>query len=43
MAHYCAGDWLTSRRYVAERGRLELKGFAEPVDAWRLREGRGDG
>jgi len=41
--HRRAVDWLTSRGYVAESGRLDLKGFAEPVDAWRLREGRGDG
>ena len=29
-------DWLRSHGYAAERRQLELKGFAQPVDAWRV-------
>ena len=42
-SHRRVVDWLTSHGYVAEGGPLELKGFAQPVDAWRLGAGRSAG
>ena len=41
-SHRRVADWLSSRGHAAESDRLDLKGFPQPVEAWRLREGGGD-
>jgi class 3 adenylate cyclase len=35
--HRRSRDWLSARGQTAQSDRLEVKGFTEPVEAWRLR------